>query len=111
MQDQVVAIPFGQDETEGDSAFHVDSIQASINDEFDTLLDAWSKSQGDDLEEWVHDMPVGFWIIDKKIADTVKNLEFDCGGDSPWYAFNHAMKSLVKNLAVKTVVNQSSERL
>jgi hypothetical protein len=116
---KIFAIPFGIDGMAGDSSWHPHTIDATEQDTFDTLKTKLIKLIEDPDSDfgWMHDDPkdgeiepiinelAGFWIIDSKTAKTIEKIDAkaDLGSDSALYRHIHMLKTMVQELAIRTL--------
>jgi hypothetical protein len=108
------AIPFGSDETDGDSSWNVGQcVECELDNKFEELVQKVRDQahSGDKdvcfsgFEDEEIDKIVGFWIV----SETTKKMFDNCdpgelGNDSAVYRHNSSMKSMAQAGAVKTVI-------
>jgi len=108
------AIPFGSDETDGDSLWNVGQfVECTLDDSYEQLMQkVREQAHGDDkdacfagFEDEELDQIIGFWIIDEKIKKMFDNCDpGELGNDSAVYRHNRSMKSMAAAGAERTVI-------
>ena len=111
-----VAVAFGEDGTEGDSAFDWGcSVPCSGQETFEQLQKKWLSKHVDSLEmdedELIADMAIeGFWVIETERYSCLEDVMFyaDPWSDSSGYAFNNQAKSWLDANSTKVFPESST---
>ena len=117
---KLVAVPFGEDRFEGDSAFYCTSSAVPYEDGM-TITDVRAaykarllKDGDTDEEGATNDASeiAGAWVLDTKAVRAIDYLwsDMDPGNDSSTYRTNRAAKHMAAKMAVKTLVERNFKK-
>jgi hypothetical protein len=126
IEDGLCYIPFGKDGTDGDSSFYPgdeDLNNKYVGQSFEELYEQWKmneakKSGYDSSQQWMadeeiteEDIVAGFWVVTSGTLTTALQAWPDegVGSDSACYMLNRAVKTILKNSAVKVLVERGKK--